>query len=660
MDVEAFAAFQAQAAAFGFALHPTDVAPPYAPPESKASSTVEKPAAAAEKPVPAATKKPAARSKPATRPKPVMHAAPAQTTQHVTSQASKHPVAMPAIPTVHAAPAALVTCATSAAPAVRAAPAVLATRAASVTPATRPTPAVPVTRACAAMAAPAACVTAAALPAVSTAPAALASSGQAALHSAPSSRVAPSGRVASANRARSATPIMQLYPAALSQADHEALHNKLLGMRAHLPSFVVKWVPNRPNGSPGRGDYNLEDTFELTSDEYWTIWNICKHTLLRTPGIDMTKPITLQQPKGIVRKVVNKLVLIFPEFDAYSLVDHYVLEDFCHAILRSSSSNYKQKQKNPPHKSRKRGKRNIKSEEVEVMLDEVTDVVNEVANEVANEDTTEPLNNLDEVMDNIVNDAGSDLGMWDDVEHEPIVAPAPTVTLANDPTDDMIGNFSTMSMQLADDDEADTGPLSTNILPQALLSPVPMQMSPPRTKPNLVPGSTLPAAHTPCCAATPAVPSVSTTTSTATSTASTMSTSTASSTVTSVGAPARRPPGTPKSPGFYINSKMLGQMEQILELPEDERASHISSVLENLLLGMAKAKPSATNPTSSAGWGNANAKMKAPLEFKSEPESEDLQDAGDSDSLSDPPAVDGGDVGGGGKSGSRRKAGNGS
>ncbi|KAG9086007.1 hypothetical protein FS749_003976 [Ceratobasidium sp. UAMH 11750] len=438
MDAEAFAAF-------GFALHPTDVAPPYAPPESKASSTVEKPAAAAEKPVPAATEKPAARSKPAIRPKPVMRAAPAQTTQHVASQASKHPVAVPAIPAVHAAPAALVTRATSAAPAVRAAPAVLATRAASVAPTTRPTPAVPVTRARAATAAPAARVTAAALPAVSAAPATLASSGQAALHSAPSSRVAPSGRVASANRARSATPIMQPYPTALSQADHEALHNKLLGMRARLPSFVVKWVPNRPDGSPGRGDYNLEDTFELTSDEYWTIWNVCKHALLRTPGIDMTKSITLQRPKGIVRKVVNKLVLIFPEFDAYSLVDHYALEDFCHAILRSSSSNYKQKLKNPPRKSRKRGKCNIKSEEVEVMLDEVTDV----ANEVANEDATEPLNNLDEVMDDIVDDAGSDLGMWDNVEHEPIVAPAPTVTLANDPTDDMIGNFSTMSVQLA-------------------------------------------------------------------------------------------------------------------------------------------------------------------------------------------------------------------
>ncbi|KAG9075292.1 hypothetical protein FRC06_010169 [Ceratobasidium sp. 370] len=289
--------------------------------------------------------------------------------------------------------------------------------------------------------------------------------------------------------------------------------------------------------------------------------------------------------------------------------------------------------------------------EVEEMLNEVADeVANEVVNEVVNEDTAEPPNDPDEVMEDIANDAGNNVEMWDNTECEPIAAPAPPATLANDPTDDLIGNFSMISIQ--PDDE------STDILPQALLTPVLMQMSPPRAKANPAPVSTLPATHMPRHVATQVTPSISTMTSTATSMASTMSTSTASSMATSTGTPARCLPGTPKSPTFYINSKMLGQMEEIMELLEVKHAGRFSSVLENLLLGMAAGKLPATNPMSSAGQGDPDSEMNTPLEFESEPESENLQGADDSDSLSDPPKIEGGGVGHGSKSGSRGKAGN--
>ncbi|KAG9080108.1 hypothetical protein FRC06_007076 [Ceratobasidium sp. 370] len=652
MDAVDFAAFQAQAATFGYTLHPTDEAPPYAPADPKVSAAVGKPVAAAEKSTPAAAHPDPLT--PAAHPKPVRRAAPAQATQRIAPRTVETPTtpavrATSAAPAVHAVSAAPAVRATSAAPAGRAAPAAPTMRATSATPAVRAAPATPTVRV--ASVAPA-------VRAIAAGPAGPAPPGKATSCSVSASRVAPSGRVVSANHSRSATPVMQPYPPAMSQAESEMLHRELLTMREHLPPFVVNWVPNRPGGSPGRGEYNLEETFGLSTDVYWTIRNVCWHALLRTPRIDMTKPITLQRPKGIVRKVVNTLAPVFPEFDDYRLVDNYALKDFCHAILRSSANTFGQQKKNPPRKSRKRGGRKAKSEEVEEMPNEVeetpnevaNEVVNEVVNEVANEETAEPPNDPDEVMEDIANDAGDNVGMWDNAECEPIAAPAPPATLANDPTDDLIGNFSTISIQ--PDDE------STDILPQALLTPVLMQMSPPRAKPNPAPVSTLPATHMPRRAATQVTPSISTTTSTATSTASTMSTSTASSMATSTGTPAHRPPGTPKSPRFYINSKMLGQMEEIMELPEDERAGCFSSVLENLLLGMAAGKLPATNLTSSAGQGDPDSEMNAPLEFESEPESENPQGADDSDSLSDPPEIEGGGVGHSSKSGSHGKAGN--
>ncbi|KAG9084976.1 hypothetical protein FRC06_003790, partial [Ceratobasidium sp. 370] len=615
----------------GYALHPTDEAPPYAPANPKVSAAVGKSVTTAEKSMPAAAHPDPL--KPAAHPKPVRHAAPAQATQRI----APWTVENPDTPAVRA---------TSAAPAMRAVSAAPAVRATSAAPARRATPAAPTMRAtsatpavCAAPAAPAVRVAsvAPAVHAIAAGPAGPAPPGKSTSRSVSASGVAPSGHVVSANHSRSATPVMQLYLPAMSQAESETLHRELLTMQEHLPLFVVNWVPNWPGGSPGRGEYNLEETFGFSTDVYWTIQNVCQHALLQTPRIDVTKPVTLRRPKGIVRKVVNMLAPVFPEFDNYRLVDNYVLEDFCHAILQSSANTFGQQKKNPPCKSRKQGRRKTKSKEVEEMPNEVADeVANEVVNAVANEDMAKPLNDLDKVMEYIANDAGDDVGMWDNAECKPIAALAPPATLANDPTDNLIGNFSMTSIQ--PDDE------STDILPQAVLTPVLMQMSPPRAKPNPVPVSTLPATHMPRRAATQVTPSISTTTSTATSTASTMSTSTASSMTMSTGTPARRLPGTPKSPGFYVNSKMLGQMEEIMELPEDEHAGHFSSVLKILLLGMAAGKLPATNPTSSAGQGDPDSEANAPLEFESEPKTENPQGADDSDSLSDPPEIEGGGV----------------
>ncbi|KAG9090004.1 hypothetical protein FRC06_001257, partial [Ceratobasidium sp. 370] len=242
-----------------------------------------------------------------------MHAVSAAPTVHATSAAPAR-CATPAAPTM---------CATSATPAVCAAPAAPAVHVASVAPA---------------------------ICAIAAGPAGPAPPGKATLRSVSASCVAPSGHVISVNHSRSTMPVMQPYPPAMSQAESETLHGELLMMREHLPLFVVNWVPNRPGGSPGRGEYNLEETFGLSTDVYWTVRNDCRHALLRTPGINMTKPITLQQPKGI-------LAPVFPEFDDYRLLNNYVLEDFCHVILWSSANTFGQQKKNPPRKSRKRGGR---------------------------------------------------------------------------------------------------------------------------------------------------------------------------------------------------------------------------------------------------------------------------------------------------------------
>ncbi|KAG8733642.1 hypothetical protein FRC10_012229 [Ceratobasidium sp. 414] len=239
-------------------------------------------------------------------------------------------------------------------------------------------------------------------------------------------------------------------------------------------------------------------------------------------------------------------------------------------------------------------------------------------------------------MDDTVNDAGGDVGMWDNTECEPITTPAPLATLANDPTDDLIGNFSMISIQLDDEESANT-------LPQALLTPALMQMLPPQVKLNLALASTLPATHVPHCAATQATPSISATTSTATSTsmASTMSTSTASSMATSAGAPTHCPPGTPNLLDFTSTPKCWGRWKKSWSSPR--------MMLQNLLLGMAAGKPPATNLTSSTGQGDPDSEMNAPLEFESEPGSNDLQGTDDSGSLSDPPDIEGKDVGCGSK-----------
>ncbi|KAG9082170.1 hypothetical protein FRC07_014292 [Ceratobasidium sp. 392] len=130
---------------------------------------------------------------------------------------------------------------------------------------------------------------------------------------------------------------------------------------------------------------------------------------------------------------------------------------------------------------------------------------------------------------------------------------------------------------------------------------------------------------------------VSNITSTATSTASTMSTSTATATsapassAPATSAPAtRRPPGTPRSTKEYITSQMFSQMQDIWELPAEQRQDRFSSALSDLLLGKAAPSPAKGAP----GPG------RAPMEFDSDPGSDDALGADEGGQIDYAPEVD--------------------
>jgi hypothetical protein len=234
------------------------VAPPYAP---TAPVTPIGPAQPTEPLKPAA--KPAGRPRPRMRPMPDD---PAQTAQPVTTQA--------AAPT---APALSVGRTASVAPT---APVLSVSRTASVAPTGPVAPTTAVTSG-----APAKTTG----PTPSSLPASRAQPGK---RAASTRRVPLTGGVAAtARRAvsssllKSTTPAEPYVPVSLTPLQHQILTKELYELRGNLENFTVRYHPERPPGSPGRGEYNLEETFGLNPDQYWAV---------RVSSSNIQKPLLIQ------------------------------------------------------------------------------------------------------------------------------------------------------------------------------------------------------------------------------------------------------------------------------------------------------------------------------------------------------------------------------
>ncbi|KAF8601342.1 hypothetical protein BDV93DRAFT_558430 [Ceratobasidium sp. AG-I] len=107
------------------------------------------------------------------------------------------------------------------------------------------------------------------------------------------------------------------------------------------PRFKVQKV-DKPLGSPGRGKtgYNLEHYLGMDKEAYKLVHHGMKTIMMRTKSIDMTKSIT-KQPAGAVYSVLQKGVIVYPEFEMYRDAGQWALKGFVHMILRVASGLYR-------------------------------------------------------------------------------------------------------------------------------------------------------------------------------------------------------------------------------------------------------------------------------------------------------------------------------
>ncbi|KAG9088902.1 hypothetical protein FRC06_001796 [Ceratobasidium sp. 370] len=540
-----FERLMAIATAMGYSLTPMDVAPPYAPAATTAPAAIAVPAA------PIASVTSTEPLKPSVCPRPKSHPvsdAPTQATQPNATQA-----ATPTAPVTHLASA------VSTGPVVPTASIASDVVAKTAGPTSRSLPA---------------------------------GQARASKRAASTGRVALTGGVAATARhtasstvLRSTTPAEPHPPASLTPLQHQILTKELYELRGNLHHLC-----------PGRGDYNLEVTYNLTPDAYWAIRESFKHALKQMPGVKVHKSVTKQR-KGVIKQVIDVVAPVFPEFNIYKAEGHWLFEDFCQLILRNTS--------------RKKGK-------------EATPAVDE-----APLDT--PLDVPDEVMDDpATHNASNNIELVPKDAQGELVVPA---TSQEEVTPDALADDFTMLSFHPDENEKAETPTSTNILEG--LASMPTQSSPPRipsaSKKALNPSAT----HVQCHAEVPPPINVSTTTSTATSTASSMSTATASSTVTYAGTPVHRPPGSPRAPRALLGANMLKQFEGIMGLPKEQQGEHFSTVFGNLIVKMAADNSARVLSVPNAGTSAHAPTSASVLEFESD------TDSVDTDPLSDAPSLPG-------------------
>ncbi|QRW11453.1 hypothetical protein RhiLY_10452 [Ceratobasidium sp. AG-Ba] len=411
-------------------------------------------------------------------------------------------------------------------------------------------------------------------------------------------------------RLKVARTTSQPYPRAMTVAEKTRLREELKGIRRIAPDgFHVKFVPERPKGSPQRGEgYQLETTFELDPDSFKAIWDCMRHAISKIPGSDMSHRMNNQQP-GVVKRAVDIAATVFPELDQYDDLGYYILWDFAQAILRSSANCAEQAEKRGPRKPRTRVRKPKIESDSDIEADVKTDVKTKVKTKVkakvnikaevaANDDcqANRAVNGANKARNTSQPSVDPDQMMVDSIdgaEEKPHDASKPQAS-TQDALDHLVGNLT--GMIISDEDADDIGSMS-KLLPDDLSTAAP------RGKPTSPPR--------PIQRATMQSPThISHTTSTATSTASSMSTSTASSTVTSAPAATRRPPGTPRLQNAFT-STMLDQMEKLMGLPEEDRA-RFSSMISGFLMG--------NRASRSPNKGNAGSSMEPPVETDSEPE----------------------------------------
>ncbi|KAG8794916.1 hypothetical protein FRC12_020134 [Ceratobasidium sp. 428] len=466
---------------------------------------------------------------------------------------------------------------------------------------------------------------------------------------------AAGGRATSVGSARSSKPaVSEPYPK-ISPAVFDSILAKVTQLRAPMEPFHVAWVDVRPDGSPNRGTgYDLQETFELETDQFWMIWSC--------PAVDIAKCITKQKPNGIVTRLMARSVApAFPELDAYK-GDYWILYDFAMAILRSRTNSLKQSKARLDANDGQRKKPGQKKV-VKVEFDNKADKADEEAIKTNNEaietnneaikakkvkpavkankpikieaDKAIKIESIKTNEDLGVESDKMELDNANDRNKAPIIAPGPQ-TLEDDIINRTMNEISRLNICSSDSDvEILSSPPRAKMLPDYLTTCPNKQPSSPRVKlepaPRVTNQSNMQSpTHD------------SNITSTATSTASTMSTLTATATsapapsAPALSAPATSTPATRWPPGMlqsmkeYITSKMFSQMQDIWELPEEQRQGRFLSALSDLLLGKATPLPAKGTP----GPG------RAPMEFNSNPGSDGVLGADKGGQIEYAPEVD--------------------
>ncbi|CAE6454032.1 unnamed protein product [Rhizoctonia solani] len=116
---------------------------------------------------------------------------------------------------------------------------------------------------------------------------------------------------------------------------------------ADRPPFQITYAP-KPCGTPGRKPprgFSIPSVIQMPREQYLLMLHLVHLVCASTRGINMTKTIDRQHPKGLIQVVMLKVLRLATEFEGFCADGYWPLRAFIYVTLKSSSEKHKRVRK---------------------------------------------------------------------------------------------------------------------------------------------------------------------------------------------------------------------------------------------------------------------------------------------------------------------------